>query len=74
MEWLVKIDGGRNALQALPGGFNLATMAEFDLKRNRQNEGYGLDFIHTVTPGSISDCLVGLAISPYLRFIRFLRR
>ena len=39
------------AVQELPGGFDLGTMAEFDVDRNDRNDGYGVDFIHTVTLG-----------------------
>lgn len=39
------------AAQGLPGGFDLGTMAEFDLDRNEANDGYGVDFVHSVTIG-----------------------
>lgn len=35
----------------LPGGFDLGTMAEFDAHRNAANDGYGLDFLHSITLG-----------------------
>ena len=35
----------------LPAGFDLGTMAEFDVDRNPIASGYGVDFIHTVTLG-----------------------
>jgi hypothetical protein len=39
------------AIQELPGGFDLGTMAEFDFNRTNRNDGYGVDFIHTLTVG-----------------------
>jgi len=39
------------AAQGLPGGFDLGAMAEFDLGRNEGNDGYGVDFAHSVTIG-----------------------
>ena len=39
------------AVQDLPRGFDLGTMAEFDLDRNQQDSGYGLDFTHSLTVG-----------------------
>jgi Putative MetA-pathway of phenol degradation len=39
------------AVQELPGGFDLGTMAEFDLDRNDRNDAYGMDFVHSVTMG-----------------------
>ncbi len=35
----------------LPAGFDIGTMAEFDLDRNSANDGYGVDFVHSVTVG-----------------------
>lgn len=35
----------------LPAEFDLGAMAEFDVNRNAANDGYGLDFLHTVTLG-----------------------
>jgi hypothetical protein len=35
----------------LPAGFGLGTMAEYDLHRNTANDGYGVDFVHSVTLG-----------------------
>src|SRR5579871_3449603 len=34
-----------------PAGFDLGTMAEFDVNRNTSNNGYGLDFVHSLTLG-----------------------
>lgn len=39
------------AIQKLPGDFDLGTMARFDIDRNEQNDGYGVDFVHSVTVG-----------------------
>ena len=39
------------AVQELPSGFDLGAMAEFDLDRNDRNDGYGVDFVHSVTIG-----------------------
>jgi hypothetical protein len=33
----------------LPAGFEMGTMAEFDVNRNEENDGYGLDFVHSIT-------------------------
>ncbi len=33
----------------LPEGFEMGTMAEFDINRNDENDGYGVDFVHTIT-------------------------
>ena len=35
----------------LPWDFDLGTMAEFDYDRNDRNDGYGIDFVHTITLG-----------------------
>ena len=37
------------AVNDLPGGFDLGTMAEFDFNRNAADDGYGVDFVHTIT-------------------------
>ena len=39
------------AVRDLPRGFDLGAMAEFDLDRNQQDTGYGLDFTHSLTVG-----------------------
>ena len=39
------------AAQGLRGGFDLGTMAESDLDRNEGNDGYGVDFVDSVTIG-----------------------
>src|SRR5258706_181042 len=39
------------SIQELPGGFDLGTEARFDLSRNERNDGYGVDFVHTMTLG-----------------------
>jgi hypothetical protein len=39
------------AVRELPDGFDLGAMAEFDLDRNDRNDGYGVDFVHSVTMG-----------------------
>jgi hypothetical protein len=36
-------------VRELPGGFEIGTMAEFDFDRNAADDGYGLDFVHTIT-------------------------
>jgi len=33
----------------LPAGFDLGTQVEFDFDRNKNNDGYGMAFIQTVT-------------------------
>jgi len=35
----------------LPAKFDLGMMAEFDIHRNAANDGYGLDFLHSITLG-----------------------
>jgi len=35
----------------LPAGFDLGTQVEFDFDRNKNDDGYGMDFIQTVTVG-----------------------
>ena len=35
----------------LPAGFDVGTMAEFDADRNSADDGYGVDFVHSVTLG-----------------------
>lgn len=36
---------------ALPGGWDVGLMAEFDLVYNDSTGGYGVDFVHTITTG-----------------------
>ena len=35
----------------LPAGFDIGAMAEFDAHRTAANDGYGLDFVHSITLG-----------------------
>lgn len=39
------------ALGILLSGFDVRTMAEFDVDRNAAVNGYGVDFVHSVTLG-----------------------
>jgi Putative MetA-pathway of phenol degradation len=45
------VEGGLDlplTVRQLPGGFDLSTMAEFDVDHNDANDNYGIDFVHTL--------------------------
>ena len=50
---------------SLPAGFGVGTMAEFDFNRNAANDGYGVDFVHSI---ALSHAVGTPALSAYLEY------
>ncbi len=54
------------AVRDLPGGFELGTMAEFDVDRDTRDVRFGLDVVHSLTVGH---ALIGDRASGYLEYV-----